>query len=639
MENITMRRAGWKKNKMALDSTRVRDLELEGSLLIDSILSQDEANDVVSMLDMANELDGGFKLPSFYTSSQMGGKNPSRRPDSPALSPIGSREEEARKGENCSYDIPKFALTTSQDPTDKASEGESDWDQTKLKLCDVSGPEDSGKMPGVFDLDKMCDGGNVTEDDPLRNAVNDVKPGSKHDLDMQPNQDESAVGEREAGVRPCSDDESNDGDEVSSQGSDKRVDDTVISPELYTDLGAVSAKLMKVDTWLTRLNGESTELKTAVKGLETSLEYSQQEIDDLKKENLALKVKLGALELEDKRTQFQVRGVEEKMDRLETTTKKKNLLLEGIPEQDGRREHVDKTVSDLFDELNINTGVNIEACYRLGPYSRSRPRPILVTFEKQVDRDLVYDKRMDLKNTSNYKRVWVNEDLGQASKRKRGLVRMIAREALQQGVDCRSGKYALHIDNIKYDDSNWEDLPPQLHPTSLKQVQIDKDTVAYQSEFAPFSNFFPCKIVIGQHSFFCLEQAFQFLKAKNLNKPLAATKIYLSRDVRFIKQMGAEVGTSEVWEHKQSDLMYVCLLRKFQQNPELKALLLATGNLQLVEATPDRLWGCGATLSSNALRRHEWPGRNKHGEILMTVREELKRREQEHRANKDNSKN
>ena len=43
-----------------------------------------------------------------------------------------------------------------------------------------------------------------------------------------------------------------------------------------------------------------------------------------------------------------------------------------------------------------------------------------------------------------------------------------------------------------------------------------------------------------------------------------------------------------------------------------------------MEATPGRLWGCGATLSSNLLRRHEWPGENKQGKILMTVRDKLR---------------
>ena len=53
-------------------------------------------------------------------------------------------------------------------------------------------------------------------------------------------------------------------------------------------------------------------------------------------------------------------------------------------------------------------------------------------------------------------------------------------------------------------------------------------------------------------------------------------------------------------------------------------MLLDTGNCELVVATPNRLWGCGATLSSNLLRRHEWPGENRQGKILMTVRNELR---------------
>ena len=132
-------------------------------------------------------------------------------------------------------------------------------------------------------------------------------------------------------------------------------------------------------------------------------------------------------------------------------------------------------------------------------------------------------------------------------------------------------------------------------------------------------------MTVGSQEFFCLEQVFQFLRAQILNKPLAATKIYLSRDVRFIKQVGNELGTSDAWEGRKFDVMYECLKRKFDQNPDLKTLLLKTGDLELVEVTPDRLWGCGATLSSNVLRLGNWPGKNKHGEILMTLREEYRR--------------
>ena len=126
--------------------------------------------------------------------------------------------------------------------------------------------------------------------------------------------------------------------------------------------------------------------------------------------------------------------------------------------------------------------------------------------------------------------------------------------------------------------------------------------------------------------FFCAEQAFQFIHAKTMNKHLVATKIYLSRDVRYIKQLGHDLGTSEEWEGRQFDVMYACLKKTFEQNQELRDLLLKTGDLELVEATPDNLWGCGATLSSKVIRRGGWKVRNKHGENLMVVREELRHR-------------
>ena len=83
--------------------------------------------------------------------------------------------------------------------------------------------------------------------------------------------------------------------------------------------------------------------------------------------------------------------------------------------------------------------------------------------------------------------------------------------------------------------------------------------------------------------------------------------------------------TLEEWKEKEEDLMYTLQLTKFQQNPKLAAMLIATGDCELVEATPSRKWGAGATLSSNVLKRHEWTGENKHGKILMTIRDKLSR--------------
>ena len=416
---------------------------------------------------------------------------------------------------------------------------------------------------------------------------------------------------------------SDEGDNISTTSDTPSIEFGEVST---SRIDTMFEKMSMVEDILSMISERSTNLGGTVRELTASLEFSQQEIVTLKRENQEMKEKLEAVVMEDKKTQFQVEAIEEKVDRLETSSKKNNLIVEGIPEPDGRREDVEKTIGRLFDQLSVDKGINFEACFRMGPYVKGKPRPILLSFERQADRNLLYAKRMDLRHTVDYQRVWINEDLAPISKRKRGIIRLIAKEAALQGIDCRSGKYAVHIDNVKYDHNNLSDLPPRLQPTHLKQVLVNQRTLAYQSEHAPFSIFFPAQIKLGQLVFFCAEQAFQFIHAKTINKNLVTTMIYLSRDVHDIKRLGNELGTSQEWEDKQYEVMYTCLKKKFGQNQDLQDLLLKSGDLELVEATPNLLWGCGATLSSNVIRKGEWRGRNKHGEILMVVREELKQR-------------
>ena len=61
----------------------------KGSKFIDSILSKEESEDVISMMIKADENDGCLRLPSFCTSSQMHGRNLYLRPTPPPpLSPL-----------------------------------------------------------------------------------------------------------------------------------------------------------------------------------------------------------------------------------------------------------------------------------------------------------------------------------------------------------------------------------------------------------------------------------------------------------------------------------------------------------------------------------------------------------------------
>ena len=61
------------------------------------------------------------------------------------------------------------------------------------------------------------------------------------------------------------------------------------------------------------------------------------------------------------------------------------------------------------------------------------------------------------------------------------------------------------------------------------------------------------------------------------------------------------------------------------KNPELKEILLATGDHIIVEASPyDRIWGVGLSEENDDLYKGNWNGQNLLGKALMEVREKLR---------------
>lgn len=69
------------------------------------------------------------------------------------------------------------------------------------------------------------------------------------------------------------------------------------------------------------------------------------------------------------------------------------------------------------------------------------------------------------------------------------------------------------------------------------------------------------------------------------------------------------------WESVKDQVMLEVVRAKFTQHEDLKAILLATGDAKLVEHTAnDSYWGDGGDGS----------GKNRLGQILMQVREELR---------------
>lgn len=146
----------------------------------------------------------------------------------------------------------------------------------------------------------------------------------------------------------------------------------------------------------------------------------------------------------------------------------------------------------------------------------------------------------------------------------------------------------------------------------------NSDPVLFNShrkgEYRDFSNFSergPFRVGRTKVVWRSVEHYFAAHKTKNLSQRRKIRKAQTPLDA---KRMGSAVALRKDWDRIKYDYMLTAVRAKFQQNPELAALLLATGDRPIHEDRPDPWWGGGPNFPK---------GRDWLGQILMSVRSEL----------------
>ena len=94
-----------------------------------------------------------------------------------------------------------------------------------------------------------------------------------------------------------------------------------------------------------------------------------------------------------------------------------------------------------------------------------------------------------------------------------------------------------------------------------------------------------------------------------------------------IKKLGGKVRNfnSKTWEESAEMTAYRAVRAKFEQNTLLKNILLSTGEMVIVEASKDRMWGTGVALrTKDCLHENTWNNRGLMCKILLRVRQELR---------------
>ena len=147
----------------------------------------------------------------------------------------------------------------------------------------------------------------------------------------------------------------------------------------------------------------------------------------------------------------------------------------------------------------------------------------------------------------------------------------------------------------------------------------------------PFSQWYKSPIEDNGITFTCAEQILMYRKADMFGDNFVKEKILATSNPREHKHLGRQVRNfdNKAWLKVRHGIAVEINLLKFTQNPELKELLLGTGDLILVEASlHDTIWGIGRGLDFPYLAdKSQWRGENVLGYALTEVKNKIRQSE------------
>ena len=134
----------------------------------------------------------------------------------------------------------------------------------------------------------------------------------------------------------------------------------------------------------------------------------------------------------------------------------------------------------------------------------------------------------------------------------------------------------------------------------------------FRGKYYFLSNFYPATVTYDGLTYQNSEAAFQAQKCVSFSEKEPFTKMLPDE----AKKEGRFVHLRDDWEDVKYSVMEEIVRAKFYQNPDIRERLLKTGDAYLEEGNfwGDRTWG---VVNGN--------GKNWLGEILMKIREELKK--------------
>lgn len=328
----------------------------------------------------------------------------------------------------------------------------------------------------------------------------------------------------------------------------------------------------------------------------------------------------------------------ERVNELENNAKICNIRLDGKEEDE--TEDLKAYMTDLITFLSP-TGVgmsDIGAAYRIGKkltnhtytnqatshrnaHIATRPRSIMIIFKSVLARNAFYFSRAKLNKTERYAGIYLNDDVTQITRKCREEFRSVAVLARSSGAEVRVHSDGIVIDGHKF--KHAATLPEKFSLSKAKTVEMHNE-LYFHSEHSFLSNFHPSPISDDNTVYPTAEHCFQAAKCRLANDKEKLDQVLNAQTPMEAKRIAEPIPESAEWRHSREAILTGVIDQKFDQNPVLADMLVATGHIKLNEATNNTYYGVGATLHSRALRDRSYRGINKLGQVLAAKRDSIR---------------
>ena len=296
---------------------------------------------------------------------------------------------------------------------------------------------------------------------------------------------------------------------------------------------------------------------------------------------------------------------------------------------DGKKEEAGENLKRFVVELSAAMGVgnmtqaDVVTTYRMGKQpnnnARQRARTIFVTFVNQRARNAFYFARTKLKNQEMYRGVYINDDVTQTTRRQREDYRAVAALARQNGTEVRVHTDGLVLDGKKYLLTEPNTLPDQYSLNKAKTVEIGGE-IYFSSEASFLSNFAPSPIVEGDIIYSTAEHMYQAYKCRQARAYDKLKDVIAAPTPLEAKRVAEAIQETPEWRKERDTVMRKVVSEKFDQNVELRDLLIKTGVKPLNEATHNDHFGIGVTIMAREIKDKSYRGANMLGIILAEKR-------------------